>query len=54
MPEAVADALTTQNNHYATAADASPNWKPFTRYVERQPASVGGNCQMKDLFLPVE
>ena len=43
MPEAVADALQHQNNHYATAADARSELEAFYQILlERQPASVGG------------
>ena len=56
MPEAVADALTTQNNHYATAVQARPELETFYQILlERQPASVGGKLPDEGFyFLPVE
>ncbi len=56
MPEAVADALQTQNNHYATAAEARAELEAFYQVLlERQPASVGGKLPDEGFyFLPVE
>lgn len=56
MPEAVADALHTQNNHYATAAEARTELEAFYQVLlERQPASVGGKLPDEGFyFLPVE